>query len=262
MKQTSFPKLEDELIQFYSNHQHPQDVVDRSAGKNWLQVTSGLNSSSPGSLPIRYRRPKQETNIASPGSNLIRAFNALFGIEPRDDMHGIERVVESVNALRGLGLFVDISRMKPDGFGVISLSDGSVRYELQSFKPIHFGFVQAETLRTDTLGRLNYRVFRRLMKYASTRKCFVDVEDLALASIFVPYHLLMNRVPQFFRDAPVEFLLLFADTDSPQQRSMALKYAESHGDDNPRLHAFCERIRSYREPIVLPLSRMKKAALP
>jgi len=220
-------------------------------------VAWGLNNISPQSIPILCHRLKEETNIASSGRKLIRVFNALFGIEPKDDLLGVIRVVRDINAIRDYDLSVDISDMKRDSFGVIVISifDRKARYELQSFKPIHFGFVRAETLRTDARGCSNYRIFRRLVKYVCNKQGCHDVAVLALASLFDPYHLIVIRRPRF------EFLLLSADMEGPQQRIMAIHYADKYGGDDPGLRALCQRIRSYKDPHILPRSH-KKAAVP
>ena len=153
-----FPRLHDKLIQFYQAHADPQDALEQSiCAVEWIQVTSGLNDDDE-HPPIRYRRTKEQRNIASPLANLLRVVDALVG---RDN--ALPELVDRINQLRGSNLAIDMSRLKDDGFGTISLSDGKVRYELQSYKPVHFGFVQVETAGTEG----NYGVFRQLMQYSN-----------------------------------------------------------------------------------------------
>jgi hypothetical protein len=250
-----YPNMNPKLLQFYQRHVSPQDSTSQETAVEWIDTTTGLNDGRDGGVLIRYRREKQQTNIASPLKNLLRVFNALFGIEPLDK-ESLPEVIDHMNELRDTRLRVDMARVRDDGFGVVSLSDGKVRYELQSYKPVHFGFVQAETLRSDAAGKQVYGIFRKLKKYscgiphvAFDKQAYF--EQLALASLFVPYQLNSGRIKPFFRVAPAHYMLLFADMTGPAQRLAAVEWAKGR-ESNVQLEAFIKGIESYQEPDFMP----------
>ncbi len=185
--------------------------------------------------------------------NVLRALNALLGISSLDQMV-LPELVSEINNLRNWSLSIDTTGVKDDGFGIVGLFDGKVRYELQSYKPVHFGFSQVETVSLDSLGRRDYAVFRRLRKFISSRPRSNEsspayFEQLALASLFVPYDVERQRTSQFFRTRPIS--ALFAELSSPSQQRLLDKLAEQFPDDK-ELEALTDRVRNYVEPKFLP----------
>lgn len=253
-----YPDMNPKLIEFYTQHPYPQDAASHDAARDWITVVSRLNEGrASNALRIRYRRETQEQNIASPLSNVLRVFNALFGIEPLDHI-SLPEVVHHINEIQNIKLDVDMSGLKESGFGIVSLSDGMVRYEMQSYKPVHFGFVQAETLQSETAGRYDYHAFCQLMRYScaypvATSEYPAYFEQLSVASMFVPYQLQRNKIKRFFRESPLHYLMLFADLNGQLQRDAALRWACQQPTEH-RLSAMMDRIRSYEEPSFLPPS--------
>ena len=254
-----YPNMKNSLIGFYREHWLPQYAGDHACGDDWLRVTSKLNSDNKTSLPVKYRRERQETNIASPMSNLLRAFNALFGIEPRD-RDGFSEVVLHINQLRNFHLSVDTTGIKSDGFGVVQLSDGIARYELQSFKPIHFGFVQTETLRAnDSQLRKAFSVFLRLLAKVRISGSLLEhdncyLEQFSLASLLVPYQLVRTgkvKTP-ILSGYSEDFIFLFADLKSKSEKNYAIQLL-SKSTESTRL---ANRIKEYREPNILPVKKL------
>jgi hypothetical protein len=258
-----YPDMNPKLIEFYTEHPFPQDAASHDAARHWLNVVSGLNEGrESNALSIRYRRVKQEQNIASPLSNVLRVFNALFGIEPLDHV-SLSEVVHHINEIQNIKLEVDLSGLKESGFGIVSLSDGMVRYEMQSYKPVHFGFIQAETLQSETTGRYDYHAFCKLMRHSCAYPVAAPedpsyFEQLSVASMFVPYQLQRNKIKRFFRESPLHYLMLFADLNGKLQRDAALRWACQQPTDH-QLSAMMDRIRSYEEPNFLPPSASLKA---
>ena len=254
-----YPDMRMKLIDFYRRHPDPHDAVDHAAAREWINVVSNLNKGHDRELSVRYRRERQETNIASPLSNLLRALNALLGIDQLDE-NSLPELVGHINDARNTTLQVDTSRVKPDGFGIVRLTDGKVRYELQSYKPVHFGFVQTETLQSEATGRNNYRIFCRLMRHSSSAPVAESNEpaffqQLALASLFAPYYLARNKVSRFFRCAPDHYLMLFANLEGPLQKQTALRWACRQQTSDDRLMSMMNRVHDYTEPTFMPTSR-------
>lgn len=256
LRDRHYPLLSQKLIGFYAQHPNPQDVSDHSVCRSWLEVVSNLNHGRENGLKVRYRREKQQENIASPLSNIMRVVNALFGVEPLNKDR-LEEVVRRINELRGWKLTVDTSAIKKDGFGIVSITDGKVRYELQSYKPVHFGFVQAETLALDASGRHDYAVFRRLMSYCCGPPCTKDgdpvfLEQLAIASLFVPYAFQRKKLGGFFDSCPAHYRMLFTELFKSSQKGAVLRWARSHHPKDPHVAGFSNRIWNYTEPAFLP----------
>jgi RNase P protein component len=253
-----YPGMNPKLIEFYKQHAYPQDAANHDAARDWIKVVSGLNEGRErNALRIRYRREKQEQNIASPLSNVLRVFNALFGIEPLDHV-SLPEVVHHISEIQSIKLHVDMSGLKESGFGIVSLNDGMVRYEMQSYKPVHFGFIQAETLQSETAGRDDYHAFCQLMRHScadpvAAPKDPAYFEQLSVASMFVPYQLQRNKIKRFFRESPLHYLLLFADLNGQLQRDAALRWACQQPTDR-RLSFMMDHIRSYEVPSFLPPS--------
>jgi hypothetical protein len=253
-----YPDMNPKLLEFYTQHPYPQDAASHDAARDWINVVSGLNKGrGSNALTIRYRRERQEQNIASPLSNVLRVFNALFGIEPLDHV-SLPEVVHHINEIQNIKLDVDMSGLKESGFGIVSLSDGMVRYEMQSYKPVHFGFIQAETLQSEAAGRYDYHAFCQLMRHTCAYPVAAPedpayFEQLSVASMFVPYQLQRNKIKRFFRESPLHYLLLFADLNGQLQRDAALRWACQQPTDH-RLSAMMDGIRSYEEPSFLPPS--------
>jgi hypothetical protein len=258
LREKYYPDVNPKLIEFYTQHPYPQDAASHDAARDWINVVSRLNEGrKSNALSIRYRREKQEQNIASPLSNVLRVFNALFGIEPLDHS-SLPQVVRQINEIQNSRLDIDISALKESGFGIVSLSDGMVRYELQSYKPVHFGFVQAETLQSETAGRYDYRIFCQLMRHSCANPVAAPddpayFEQLSLASLFVPYQLQRKKTKRFFRESPPHYLMLFADLNGQLQRDEALRWVCQQPVDH-RLSAMMVRVSTYTEPSFLPPS--------
>jgi hypothetical protein len=254
-----YPRLSTNLINFYRSHPRPQDVTDQHIALEWIDVVSQLNrarnDTSREAPAVRYRRDKEEQNIASPLSNLLRACNALFGIEPLDDMDRIKEVVFRINDLRSnYNLSLDTSGIKHDGFGSLSIAAGEVRYELQSYKPVHFGFIQIKTSQTAATGRYEFGAFRKLMNYTASSHPrgspdeWSYLEQLAVGSLFIPYQLQRNDLGRFFRSVPVHYPLLFADLEGASSKESALQWARTHEGESNELSTLVERIHNYVEP--------------
>lgn len=261
MKDNFYPQMESKLIEFYRKHPDPQESTSYSAALDWIQVCSRLNKGHENAQPIRYRREKQEMNIASPLSNLMLVFNALMGIEDRQS-DKIEEIVGHINELRDNSLVVDTSGIKKNGFGVLRIGDGKVKYELQSYKPVHFGFVQTETTQSDDSGRHNFKVFRRLLRYSCSPTKGINnkrdyLEKVSLASLFVPYQQLCNKDEPIFRELPPELTLLFADLNNSSQIESAKQWV-CRFPSNRNLTSLMDRIDKYEEPNFLPPSAFKK----
>lgn len=240
--------MKQKLIDFYENHPNPIDSRSHETAKDWIKVMSNLNAGVTDGVIVRYRRAKQEQNIASPLKNVLRALNALLGVSLLDRMV-LPELVREINNLRDWRLAIDTTRVKEDGFGIVGLSDGKVRYELQSYKPVHFGFSQVETMSLDSLGRRDYTAFRRLRKFVSSRPRSNEgspayFEQLALASLFVPYDVERQRTSKFFHNKPCA--LLFADFSSSSQRRVLDR------SNDKELDALIDRVRNYVEPKFLP----------
>lgn len=255
LRDSYYPNLKQKLIDFYREHSRPQDATDHEVAREWIEVTSHLNASLKEGPAIHYRREKQQQNIASSMRNALYVFNALFGIEPLN-RPSLTEVVDRINSLRGWNLVIGSSRITADGFGTVFLSDGQVRYELRSYKPVHFAFVQVDTMVMDLYGRRDFEVFRKLMHYISGPVC-IDKEDpgffeqLALASLFVPYNMQRRKQSRIFQNLPLHVQLLFADINGSLQRQSMLKLASQHSND-PQVAGFIKRIRDYVEPTFMP----------
>lgn len=230
LKEEYYPRMQNKLIDFYEKHSRPQDCDSHLAAKDWIRVVSKLNRVASHGPFIRYRREKRQQNIASPLSNLLNVFYALLGVAPLDQAQ-LKEVIQHINQLRGWDLRIDTSRIRDNGFGIVGLSDGHVCYELQSFKPVHFGFSQVETLELDSLGRRNFTVFQGLQKYSCGPPKFANekpayFQQLSLASLFVPYDLQCKKDSRFFRREASCLRTTFADlvtssslTGAPSSRS-------------------------------------------
>jgi hypothetical protein len=256
LRHRHYPGMNQKLIDFYREHSNPQDVRDHAVARAWIVVVSKLNAGHKKGLAIRYRRERQQQNIASPLSNVLRVFNSLFGIEPLDDIK-LQEVADHINEARGWNLKVETSGITESGFGIVDLTDGKVRYELQSHKPVHFGFVQAETLELDASGRHDFNVFRSLMRYSCGRPIAkrddpAYFEQLALASLFVPYDLQRNRQGRFFRSCPPHYCVLFADLNGSTQQEAVTQWVRRQHRHDPYLVALVDRIHNYTEPVFCP----------
>jgi geranylgeranyl pyrophosphate synthase len=262
LKGKQYPDMSPKIIDFFKQHNEPHLAAEPEAAVAWIEVVSNLNEGRNDAEPIRYRREKDQKNIASPLRNLLRVFNALFGVEDLNNADVMKDVVENINAIRGFDLDIDLSDVKLDGFGILGLTDGKVRYELQSYKPVHFGFVQVENLKTDRSGRTNFNVLRNLM----LQSCKAPVaspdtsayfEQLALASLFVPYQIQRNKLKRFFRKSPPHYTLLFADLNSESQKASALDFIAENikVEDSMFLSTLMDNIRSYEVPTFAPPSQ-------
>jgi hypothetical protein len=245
-----YPHLNQKLIDFYTQHHIPQEASDHAICRAWIDVVSNLNHGRENDLKIRYRREQQQQNIASPLSNVLRVFNALLGIEPINDVQ-VQEVVRHINELRDWHIAVDPSGLRKDGFGIVGLSSGNVRYELQSYKPVHFGFKQLETLELDAAGRHDFEVFQRLMRYACGPPCLKQEDDpdhfeqVALASLFVPYFFGRGKgFGRFLERCPLHYRVLFGDLDHASQREKVVQWSRRHVPD-PRLTKLVTGIKSH-----------------
>ena len=125
-------------------------------------------------------------------------------------------------------------------------------YELQSYKPVHFGFVK--TSQSALLGRYEYRSFHKLMRHTVSARPSTDessyLQQLALASLFVPYKLQHGKSGRFFRESPtpVHYLLLFADLEGTSSKQAALGWSNVHRGESKELDAIVHRINTYQEP--------------
>jgi hypothetical protein len=248
------------LIDFYEKYPLPRNASDQEAAKEWIQVVSGLNKNRSKSLAIRYRRERQEQNIASPLSNLLRVFNALLGAETVDTSV-LDHFVKVVNVARDLNLKIDHSGLKSDGFGIVKLTDGNVNYELQSYKPVHFGFVQTDTKTLTSDGLYEFNVFRQLMSYIHNASTIsrqdtdpTYCEHLAVASLLVPYEMKRNRTSPFFHHSPLKcrYPFLFADMDTSAQRDSVIRWVQRLQGNCNASKEWIDRIRCYEEPSFLP----------
>ena len=276
LKEKYYPDMSQLLIDYYKKNDKPQDSSHSTAAVEWIDVVSRLNSlrarTKDSALQIKYRRDKEEQNLASPLRNALKVVNALFGVDDVDGAMLVRQIADQINELRDLELTVDLSGVKDDGFGILALTaDGKVRYELQSYKPVHFGFVQSERLNNNKsvlgAGRRDFRAFRRLMRHSNLppRASFKDLgffEQLALASLFVPYKLKRDTVGRFFRNVPAHYALLFVDFDSQQEKQQVLKWVKSHPEvaqDN-QVRSLLDRIEAYVEPEFAPQKKEKNKA--
>jgi hypothetical protein len=257
LKQSFYPNMEQKLIEFYRRHPRPQQALEHDVAKDWIEVTSYLNKGSRQGPGIRYRREKQQQNIASPLSNALRVFNALLGIEPLDRVC-LEEVIQRINSLRGWNLKADTSCIKPDGFGIVEFSDGHVLYELQSYRPVHFGFVQVETLELDAIGLRDFKIFQKLMSSFSgiirENGESANFEQLALASLHIPYDLQRRRVSRFLQKLPLHYQVLFADMNGTSERQAMMKWCE-HRECTVATTELLIGIQNYKEPTFMPLKK-------
>ena len=186
LKEKYYPDMSQLLINLYKKNDKPQDSAHSNAAIEWIGVVSNLNSlrgwTKDNALQIKYRRDKEEQNLASPLRNALKVVNALFGVDNVVGAMLVRQIADQINELRDLELTVDLSGVKDDGFGILALTaDGKVRYELQSYKPVHFGFVQSERLNNNKsvlgAGRRDFRAFRRLMRHSNLppRASFKDL---------------------------------------------------------------------------------------
>jgi hypothetical protein len=257
LKKNGYPNLNDKLLDFYRKHSNPSDVMDYSTSKDWIKVASRLNTGAKDEVPIRYRREKEQANIASPLRNLMRAFNAIFGIVDRD-ADALLEIVATINKLRPWSLTADTSGIAKDGFGTVRLSARKVRYELHSYKPVHFGFVQV----VQDSSRRNFKVFCRLLRYIERRANEGDdLSKIGLQGLFVPYILQGRRYQQSKLDKlPPSLVLYFADWQGSQAtREMNLAWArnqQSESNDSALL-PLLQRIQEYEEPTFLPQALRK-----
>jgi hypothetical protein len=275
LREKHFPKMNRKLIEFYTKNSNPMECIDPLVAKEWISTVSGLNAGRNSGPMIKYRRELQQQNIASPLSNVLRVFNALMGIEPLD-MNRLEEVVRRINELRGDShqcLQINSNGISDDGFGTVSITDGKVIYELQSYKPVHFAFVQTGSMRSGRVGQSNYRMFRNLMAHASSQitswECQSDLErfeQLALASIFVPYHLQRMRLEPLLKyHIPLHLLLYFADNNNTIQQKRTIRFVEylapkltrnpmilKELDEANVLSNLVDRIVSYTLPTFIP----------
>ena len=225
LKNEYYPRMQNKLIRFYEKYSRPQDCDCHLAAKDWIHVVSGLNRCAADGPFIRYRRERRQQNIASPLSNLLNVFNALLGVATFDHAQ-LKEAIQHINELRGWDLRIDTSRIRDDGFGIVDLSDGHVRYELQSFRPVHFGFSQEETMEIDSLGRNNFKVFKGLQKYSCgapkfARESPAYFQQLSLASLFVPHDQLCKKDSRFFRKESSHVRATFADLSTSSSQTAA-----------------------------------------
>lgn len=162
-----------------------------------------------------------------------------------------------ISQARDWNIQVDTSTIKQDGFGTMGLTVNNVRNEMQSYKPVHFGFVQMETLELDASGRHDFEVFCRLMQYScEPRALYQDepssFEKLALASLFVPYEQRRMKHGRFFDKWPAHYYVLFADIHNSTYQESLLQWATSRHPEDSQLTAIANRIRKYTEPTFLP----------
>jgi hypothetical protein len=202
----------------------------------------------------------------------MRVMNALFGIRPLNDMAQLLQVISRINELRPKQrLNLDFKKIKPDGFGTLTLSvmDKSgkmVKYELHSYKPVHFGFIQAHSSSSQSSDaeRYEYDAFRKLMRYASGvhNPYESSIEDLGLASLYVPYQLQNGFVGKYFRRTPIYYPLLFANLDDESAKQCALKWAKTRYDETKStvLDAWINRIEKYVAPSFGPIKELSEEA--
>ena len=257
-----FPSLSEGLITFYRQRHHPHEACSHDAAREWIQVVSGLNSSVESKTHVRYRREREQKNIASPLSNLLVVFNKLFGIEEETHVErGIERVVQEIHRRRpdAITVKVDTDAIRLDGFGILKVTDGSVQYELQSYKPVHFGFVQSDSAHAD---KSDYRTFRSLLRHVQCQGSFsnisnpADLEQMAVASLLVPYQLQRHSKVSRIK-LPTHMVLLFADLDTEQQKRHVMKTDSSLNNTASDVFArsLLQGIESYHEPEFQPQRR-------
>jgi hypothetical protein len=258
LQQQFYPLMNPKVIDFYKRYPDPDKASDHAISKAWIDVVSGLNTGNAGGPTVRYRREKQQQNVASPLSNGLSVVSRLFGVQPPNEAR-LSEIVDHINQLRGWKVRVDTSRIKKDGFGIVELLVDKVRYELQSYRPVHFGFVQVQALVLDSAARCNYEVFRSLMRISnkpqSTRQSNVVLhfEHLAIASLFVPYYGNM-KTSGVFGSCPLHYRLLFADLYQSSQQEAILGWARSRFPESSYLAGYVDRVLNYKEPTFLPQS--------
>lgn len=286
LKEKHYPAMSDALIQFYQRNDTPQDSVDIRVAVEWIHVVSQLNKlrgwTKDHAMHIKYRREKEEQNIASPLRNALHVINGLLGVDNIEGPELVRNLSDQINNLRGLDLEVDLSGVKSDGFGVLALSadSGRIRYELQSYKPVHFGFVPAEQRRMGkhphhpslatrrSTAHHNFQTFRKLMKHSNlpTRQRLTgstmakDTEyfqKLALASLFVPYTLRRKTIGKIFRQLPAHYVLWLVDWESEKRRQDALQWVTSNSTiaRDAKVCQFLERVETYVEPEFIPTKK-------
>ncbi|GAX27649.1 hypothetical protein FisN_13Hh259 [Fistulifera solaris] len=272
LKEKYYPDISPRLIRFYQRNSCPRNATDQAISLEWINVASKLNTALniTRGPRIRYRREELEQNIASPLSNLMRVMNALFGIQPVNDMAQLLQLINRINELRPRQrLNVDLKKIKPDGFGTLSLSvidktGKMVKYELHSYKPVHFGFIQAHSSSSQSSDteRYEYDAFRKLMRYASGvhNPLEASIEDLGLASLYVPYQLQNGFVGKYFRRTPIYYPLLFANLEDDAAKQCAIDWAKARYDEtkSPELAAWISRIENYVAPSFGPIKEVSE----
>ena len=255
LKNRFYPRLNLKMIEFYRKHAHPSDATDYTTAQDWIRVASRLNTGAEGEIPVRYRREAEQANIASPLRNLMRAFNALFGVEDRDS-DSLPKIIKAINELRPWVLSADSSGIAKDGFGYIRLTAGKARYELHSYKPVHFGFTQSSQ---DT-SRQNFRVFRKLHRYVRQERAEdgKGLSHIALPTLLIPYILQGRRRSSKLTKLSPSLVLYFADLESKTPKEASLAWAKKHEHEDPLLPALLQRIDEYQEPSFLPPSQTEK----
>jgi hypothetical protein len=249
-----YPNMHTPLIDFYRRHPNPQEAADHGVSRKFLDVVCHLNDRR--DYEIRYRREKEQANIASPLGNLLRAFQALFGLEDEDKELCVAAVADKLNAILDTKTDIDMSGIKADGFGILGVTvfDGSdeIKFELQSYKPVHFGFVQVAS--SSQNDRRLYRMVQQLHDYVSHRRTHdTDVlENVALASLFVPFlSSLPDRRRRHLLDLmPPAAVWLFADLHSAHDRKAFLQSLEQHPQDLDK--DVMDKIQNYQEPTFMP----------
>jgi hypothetical protein len=274
LKEKYYPDISPRLIRFYQRNSCPRNATDQAISLEWINVASKFNTALniTRGPRIRYRREELEQNIASPLSNLMRVVNALFGIRPVNDMAQLLQVVNRINELRPRQhLILDFKKIKPDGFGTLSLSvmdktGKMVKYELHSYKPVHFGFIQAHSSSSQSSDaeRYEYDAFRKLMRYASGvhNPLESSIEDLGLASLYVPYQLQNGFVGKYFRRTPIYYPLLFANLEDESAKQCAIEWAKTRYDEtrSPELAAWISRIENFVAPSFGPIKEISEEA--
>jgi hypothetical protein len=276
LREKYYPKMHNKLIEFYRRYPDPfnNGFASQQQAVEWIEVVSHLNEGRKGDLIIRYRREKEGKNIASPLRNLLKVVSALFHCKEADSIFALVQIVNRIVALRGLHeLKVDITGVKKDGFGTITLvAEKKVTYELQSYKPVHFGFIESEYKSVDSSNDSASKGTGLLAKYleyqsmvrkqtnhvpTKTQTSLDVLETTAWESLLVPYQLLHGKLDKFLSNMPPHLLLLFADLNTLSERKHALRWTRSQ-ESTALLDSMVRRIEMYREPMFLPAKKQSK----
>lgn len=178
LKNTTLPNMSDKLIDFYRKHSSLENMLDKSAAKDWLATVSDLNARDLPCEPVHYRKDGR-THVASPMHNLERVVARLTGIESDKPM---EAFVSLLAAATDREMSVDRSGVCEAGFGNQVLSVGGSRFVLSAFKPIHFGFFK-EGSEPEGDADLNRAISQAIIRGAQHRFARADNESARQASL-------------------------------------------------------------------------------